>query len=65
MEGVKRHKLIWGWLRLFLGFLQVFLATATVISLLTLGEHRLTWALAASALLAVVISRLLYRSDPE
>ena len=60
-------KLIWGWLRLFLGVIQMVLTTACVGLLLTLGLHWATWIFFAGATAATIISRLLYRghADPD
>lgn len=65
MNQDTRHKLVWGWLRLLLGWLQMSLAAAGFGALLVLGHHPLTWALAIAALVAVVISRLLYHGKPD
>ena len=54
------HKLIWGWLRLVLGFMQVLLSTAGFALLLTIGLHPLMWVFFALATAATLTSRLLY-----
>ena len=54
-------KLIWGWLRLFLGFAQLWLAGITVILLVTTGLRPATLVVAVAAGAATVLSRILYR----
>ncbi len=54
------HKLIWGWLRLFLAFAQVSLAAGGLALLLTLGLHWITFAVVIGATAAMATSRLLY-----
>lgn len=65
MNETTRHKLIWGWLRLFLGDAQVSLAATGVVTLLTIGLHPVTWAFAMAATTATLISRLLYHGRPD
>lgn len=66
MNEDTRHKLVWGWLRLFLGWVQMSLAVAGFGALLVVGNHPITWAFAIAALLGVIVSRMLYqgKSDP-
>jgi hypothetical protein len=54
------HIFVWGWLRLFLGFVQVSLSAASFALLLTIGLHPLTWVFFAVATGATITSRLLY-----
>jgi hypothetical protein len=67
MDEAARHKLIWGWLRLFLGFAQMSLVAMGVGVFLTVGLHWITYVFVIAATVATIISRLLYRgkSDPE
>jgi hypothetical protein len=60
-------KLILGWLRLFLGVVQMLFATACVGLLLTVGLHWTTWMFFAGAAAATIISRIVYRGhvDPD
>jgi hypothetical protein len=62
-----RHKLIWGWLRLFLGFAQMSLVAASFGALITIGVRPVTWAFCVSATVLTIVSRLLYRGrdSPE
>lgn len=62
MNEETRRKLTGGWLRVFLGVLQMLLAGAALMTWLAGGSERLVWTLAGTALLAVIISRALYRS---
>ena len=59
------NKLIEGWLRLFLGILQMMLATAAITLLLTMGLVPITCALVGGATAATIISRLLYSKRRE
>ena len=62
-----RHRLKWGWLRLFLAILQLSLAPMALGSLIMVGLRPVTWILIFGATMAMVVSRLLYRgrSDPH
>ncbi len=60
-----RHRLVWGWLRLLLGWTQMALAAAALVALFTVGFRPVTWALAAGATVATVISLLIYRGRPD
>ena len=57
------HKFIWGWLRLFLGFVQMTLASFSIGALLVLGLHPLTIALVIGTTAVTFISRRLYRDQ--
>jgi hypothetical protein len=61
MDDETRHKIVWGWLRLFLGWLQMSLAAAGLGALITVGIHPVTWFFVIGATAATVVSRLLYR----
>jgi hypothetical protein len=60
-----RHKLIWGWLRLFLGFAQMSLVALGIGALITVGVRRITVVFAIMATTATVMSRLIYRGKPD
>ncbi len=62
-----RHKLIWGWLRLFLGFAQMSLAALSFGVLIIAGLRPVTWILVVLTMLTTLLSRFLYhgRSDPR
>lgn len=62
MKEGTRHKFTEGWLRIFLGTLQIILAGATALLWVSGASERLVWILAGAALLAVIVSRMLYRS---
>lgn len=63
MDEETQRRFTGGWLRVFLGILQMFLAGAAAMTWLAGGSARLVWTLAGAALLAVIISRTLYRSQ--
>lgn len=65
MNEATRHKLIWGWLRLFLGWAQMSLAVFGAVLLFTVGLHLLTWISVVGATAATVTSRLLYHGRPD
>ena len=65
MKEGTRHKLIWGWLRLILGWAQMSLAAAGFGALLVVGNHPVTWGFVIGAMLATIISRLLYHGKPD
>jgi hypothetical protein len=67
MNEVTSHKLIWGYLRLFLGWLQMSLAAAGFGALLIVGNHPVTWAFVIGAVIATIVSRLAYhgKADPK
>jgi hypothetical protein len=62
MNEAKHRKFAGGWLRVFWGVLQMFLAGGGD-DVLRQRPQRLVGGLAAAALLAVIISRILYRND--
>jgi len=57
----RREQLIWGWVRLLMGFAQISLAGLTFGVLITAGVTTLTIWLAVLATVIAVISRLIYR----
>jgi hypothetical protein len=61
MEPPRPDKLVWGWLRLFLGIAQMLLVTVSLVSLLTLGLQGTTWILLVAATVTTLTSRVLYR----
>ena len=67
MNEEARHKLIWGWLRLFLGFAQMSLVAMSLGALLAVGLRTITLVFFAGATLSMALSRLLYhgRKDPK
>ena len=67
MKVQTQHKMIWGWLRLFLACAQMSLAAAGFALLLTIGLTWVTYAVVIGATAATVLSRLIYhgRSDPD
>ena len=65
MNKGTRHKFIWGWLRLILGWAQMSLAAAGFGALLVVGNHPVTWAFGIGAMVATVVSRLLYHGKPD
>jgi hypothetical protein len=60
-----RHRLIWGWLRLFLGFAQMSLVAMGIGALITVGVRRITVVLVILATTATVMSRLIYHGRPD
>jgi hypothetical protein len=65
MKPETRRLWIWGWLRLALGQAQMWLAFATLWSLLAEGFAWITWILLAAATAATTVSRVLYRGKSE
>lgn len=63
MNDEARHRLVWGWLRVLLGWAQMVLAAAAVVALLAVGFHPVTWVLAAGAVVTTITSRLIYRGE--
>lgn len=62
MKEETRHKLTEGWLRIFLGSLQIILAGAAALLWASGANERIVWILAGATLIVVIISRALYRS---
>jgi len=67
MDSITKHKLIWGWLRLVLAFLQISFVGASVGALLAVGLRPVTFVFLGLATTATAISLLIYRrrSDPK
>ena len=65
MNDINRHKLVWGWLRLFLAFAQISLVAMAFGSLITIGPRTLTLVFTMAATAVTVSSRLLYRGRRE
>ena len=65
MDETTRHKIIWGWLRLFLAYAQVSLAAMGVVALIALGLHPVTWAFGIAGTTATIMSRLIYHGRPD
>lgn len=67
VNAATRHKFIWGWLRLFLGFVQMSLAAASVGALFAVGVRPVTLVFVICATATALNSRLLYhgRRDPK
>ena len=63
MNQTTRQKLSWGWLRLFLGQVQMFFAAGGMLLLLTIGLHWITWVFVGVATAATITSRILYRGQ--
>jgi hypothetical protein len=66
VNDATKHKIVWGWLRLFLGFVQMSFVAASVGAFVAVGLHYVTLILVIGATGATLISRLLYhgrRSD--
>jgi hypothetical protein len=61
MNEDARHRFVWGWLRLILGFAQMSLVAASLGALITAGLHPVTFVLVFAATLATITSRLLYK----
>ena len=62
-----RHKLVWGWLRLFLGFAQMGMVAAAFGALIIVGVQRITVVFVILATTLTAISRIIYRgrrTDP-
>ena len=57
----RREQLIWGWVRLLIGFAQISLAGLTFGVLINVGVTPLTVGLAVLTTAIAVISRLIYR----
>ena len=61
-----RHRLVWEWLRLFLGWLQMSLVAVSLGSLLAFGLYPVAYLFVIAATTTTVASRLIYhgRSSP-
>lgn len=67
MNETQRHKLVWGWLRLFFGFAQMSLVALSLGCLVEVGVRPVTLVFAGLATGTTLLSRLLYhgRGDPH
>jgi hypothetical protein len=66
MNEVTRQNIIWGWLRMILGALQMTLAPLALFLVFSLGIYdERTWILIVLTTLVTGISRLLYRGRPD
>ena len=61
MMTTAKERIVWGWLRLLLGFAQISLAGLTAGSLITVGFQPITLVFALSATLLVLVSILIYK----
>ena len=59
-----KERIVWGWLRLALGFGQIALVGLSVGSLITVGARPLTWGFAIAATTLTLISLLIYKRRP-
>jgi hypothetical protein len=64
MTPAAKEQIVWGWLRLVLGFGQIALVGLSIGSLITVGARPLTWAFAIAATTLTVISLLIYKRRP-
>lgn len=64
-QAMKRHALVWGWLRLALGLAQIGLSVGAAVCFLTSGLTPLTWFFIITAMTATVASRTLYRGAKD
>ena len=65
MAALTRHTIVDGWLRLFLGWLQMSLVAMSVGSLAVVGLHFVTWGFVIAATAVTILSRLIYRGRPK
>jgi hypothetical protein len=64
MTPAVKERIVWGWLRLALGFAQIALVGLSVGSLLTVGVRPLTWVFAIAATVLTAVSLLIYKRRP-
>ena len=64
MTPAAKERIVWGWLRLALGFAQIALVGLSIGSLITVGARPLTWGFAIAATTLTVISLLIYKRRP-
>ena len=66
MDPTFKHRLVWGWLRVILGHLQMWTAIIGLAFFCVEGSTTITWVFVGSAGVCLIISRVLYggRSDP-
>jgi hypothetical protein len=61
MTAVTNQRILWGWLRLFLGIAQIALVGLSVGALISVGVKPITWVFVIGATALTVISRLIYK----
>jgi hypothetical protein len=61
MTPVIKERILWGWLRLVLGFAQIALVGLSVGALISVGVKPITWIFVVGATALTLISRLIYR----
>ena len=59
-----KQRILWGWLRLVLGFAQIALVGLSAGSLITVGLRPLTWGFVIAATALTLISLLIYKKRP-
>ena len=66
-DYLSKRLLLWGWLRMLLGVLQMSCSVAAVWAIFQIGFEPLTWELIFVAAGASIVSRLLFRGrkDPQ
>lgn len=64
MTPAAKEQIVWGWLRLALGFAQIALVGLSIGSLITVGPRPLTWVFAIAATTLTLISLLIYKRRP-
>jgi hypothetical protein len=65
--GIKpaaEKRLLWGWLRLVLGFAQIAFVGLSIGALFAVGLKPLTWVFVICATALTLMSRLIYRGRP-
>jgi len=61
----KERLFFWGWLRLFVGTLQMASSVTAVLLIIQVGFEAATWAFIALSLAATAASHLLYRGRSD
>jgi hypothetical protein len=61
MTPLTKERILWGWLRLFLGFAQIALVGLSVGALFSVGVKPITWIFVIGATALTVVSRLIYK----
>jgi hypothetical protein len=64
MTPTAKELIVWGWLRLALGFAQIALVGLSIGSLVTVGVRPLTWVFAITATALTAVSLLIYKRRP-
>lgn len=65
VKASPQHTLVWGGLRFFLGFAQMWLAIAGLTLLVIVGLRAVTVVVVIAATVATIISRVRYRGRPD